>query len=498
MGRHRQRACVRILLLALLVPRAFPADAAVDVPVPGEPGVSAGDLRYHARATAFRHGETEARAEFFIRIPYREIRFVAVGNRFEAHLRLTAELLRKDGKRVAYERREARVASTDADATVDSLLGEVYTLGLVAPRGRYHYSLTVEDMNQARRGLVYQMKNKKKQGEVRGEIDMGAWLFQNPALSGIEFAWNVGPATPETPFARGPYEIPPHPSGYYGHFRDVLSAYYEIYDAPAPSEGRAYRLRTMILGARGDTLMNEVDSLRVAEGIAWPHVVSADIAALPAGHYLLRLDLFREAGQPAAGSQAEFDVLWDPQSWNSDAVDVFDITAATIMTGKQATSFRQLSRGEKEATLANTWRSIDPTPDTAENELRRTLLARIAYANAHFTIYEKGMFSDRGRTWIRYGEPDEILDERLPVSESTLGYVIQGQIPKSSSDMLSRGDTGVVDERPYQIWWYTLRGHEIVPQHAMNELNSGMKFIFVDDQGYGEYVLRYSSVSGIR
>ena len=31
----------------------------------------------------------------------------------------------------------------------------------------------------------------------------------------------------------------------------------------------------------------------------------------------------------------------------------------------------------------------------------------------------------------------------------------------------------------------------------MNELTSGMKFVFVDEQGYGEYTLRYSSTSGI-
>lgn len=446
----------------------------------------------------YRHGKDDARAEFFISVPYREILFVALEGRFEARLRITAELTEKGGKRVAYQQREARVGATDVVATVDSLLGEIYTLGLVAPLGRYRFKVLVEDMNQAKRGLIYQMKNKKKQGEIQGSIDMGDWLYKNPALSGIEFAWEIRQPSPETPFAKGPYEVVPHPSAYYGHFKDVVSVYYEIYDAPLPPEGRAYRIRTMILGAAGDTLMESLDSLRAADGSAWPHVVRADIASLPSGHYGFRMDLLAPGDTPVATTQNEFDVLWDADSWGSDAVDNFEIVASMLMPTEGALRFRQLPRGDKERELNALWRSIDPTPETAENESKESFRQRLAYANAHFTIYEKGMFTDRGRTWIRYGEPDEIQVERLPVSDKSLGYVIQGQIPQGSKELLSPTDTPVVDTRPYEIWTYTLRGNEIVPRHAMSEINSGMKFVFVDEQGYGEYLLRYSSVTGLR
>jgi GWxTD domain-containing protein len=199
-----------------------------------------------------------------------------------------------------------------------------------------------------------------------------------------------------------------------------------------------------------------------------------------------------------ASSQAEFDVLWDVDSWRPDAAEFYDITAQTLLTQEEAYNFRQLSRGEKEAKLAGVWRAIDPTPDTAENELHSEFLNRIAYANAHYTVFDKGMFSDRGRIWIQFGEPDEVQIERLPVSEKTLGVVVDGQIPKASKDLLTNPDTGVVDTRPYEIWTYNLRGHEMVPRHRMNEVSAGMKFVFVDEQGYGDYTLRYSSVSGVK
>ena len=499
MRRHPRRA-LRLLVLALACALpAAPAGAAVGVPTPGEPGVSVGDIRYHASAVAFRHDGGDARAEFFIRIPYREIKFLPAGDHFEATLRITVELLAKGGRRVGYQQRQAKLQSTVAEATLDSLLGEVYTVGLVAHRGKYHFKVTVEDMNVARRGLVYQMKDKKREGLVQGDLDMSDWLFQNPALSGIEFAWSVQDKTPETPFAKGGLEVQPHPSAYYGYYKDVLSAYYEIYDLPPPPEGRPYRVRTMIFGGAADTVLESLDSLHVTEGTAWPHTLYADVSSLPSGHYRLRIDLMDPNGAKAiASSQAEFDVLWDVDSWRPDAAEFYDITAQTLLTQEEAYNFRQLSRGEKEAKLAGVWRAIDPTPDTAENELHSEFLNRIAYANAHYTVFDKGMFSDRGRIWIQFGEPDEVQIERLPVSEKTLGVVVDGQIPKASKDLLTNPDTGVVDTRPYEIWTYNLRGHEMVPRHRMNEVSAGMKFVFVDEQGYGDYTLRYSSVSGVK
>ena len=52
-----------------------------------------------------------------------------------------------------------------------------------------------------------------------------------------------------------------------------------------------------------------------------------------------------------------------------------------------------------------------------------------------------------------------------------------------------------VDDRPYEIWTYDMKGKELVPRFGANELPSGLKFVFVDEHGYGEYTLRYSSTS---
>lgn len=471
----------------------------------GEAFASAGDIHFHARATPFRHSATEARAEFAIRIPYREMKFIPKAESlFEAQLRVTVEMWDVGGKRAGYRQQLARVQVTDLGAAADSMLGEVYKLGLPAKPGRYRYEVTVEDMNMARMGFVYKVKNQQRQGKVEGSVDMGAWLFRNPALSGIEPAWEITAAKDDATFQKGPYDVYPHPSGYYGLYKSEISGYYEIYDDPPPPGGRSYRVRSFMVGSDRDTIPAGVDSLHVTEGSAWPHAIAVDVSSLAAGHYQLVLAIQREGEPATAVTSTDFDVLWSPDSWRIDAADYYGVAAGVLLTSEEEARFQQLPMGAKEVRLEKAWQDADPTPETAENEARIEFLRRVAYANDHYTIFTPGMFSDRGRIYIRYGEPDDMKIERIPVGDKTLGYVLDprfsgasGAIPQSSREQISKTDVGVADARPYEIWTYNSHGKEATLRYGVNEITSGMKFVFTDDQGYGDYTLRYTS-TGVR
>jgi GWxTD domain-containing protein len=353
-------------------------------------------------------------------------------------------------------------------------------------------------MNVARRGLVYLMKNERRQGVVEGEADLGAWLFRRTALSGILPAWSIGTDVEEPRFSKGPYEVLPQPSGYYGLFQDVVSAYYEIYDAPPPPEGRSYRLTSRLIGADGDTVFTAHDSLHVTEGTAWPHALAIDVATLAAGHYLLSLELrSADTADPPPTTVADVDILWSAESWGAYAEDDYDVESKVLLSNEDALAFSALPLGAKEARLQELWRSVDPTPETAENEAYLEFLRRVQHANVHYTVFDRGMFSDRGRVYIRYGEPDEIRIERLPVNDRTLGVALNQEIPSESSRRVSNQDSGIVDTRPFEIWTYNFRGNEIVPRRGISETGNNLKFVFVDDQGYGDYMLRYSSTAGM-
>ncbi len=485
------------LLSACLLVAVWTGAAAAKQSYEGDLATSTGDIRFHARAVAYRHSPKEARAEFSIRVPYREVRFVPEEDRYSAKLRITVEMWNADSKRAGYLQREAILQSTDHSATVDSLLGEIYSVGLTAPPGRYTFRVLIEDMNVDRMGLVYKMKNQKKQGQVEGAIDMRDWLFQNPALSGLEFAWEIGGAAEGSPFRKGPYDVKPQPSGYFGHFQDAVSVYYEIYDAPPPPEGTRYLVASRVSNAAGDTIFASLDSLRVTEGTAWPYALAIDATSFPAGRYQLVLTLLDEHGKRVAESQDGFDVLWDVDSWGADAVDLYEATAVALLPADSVLTFRDLPMGEKERWVERLWRDADPTPDTGDNESRDEFRRRVDYSNVRYSVFERGMFSDRGRVYIRYGEPDEVKIERVPVAGKTLGYALNDKVPESSREKLTDTQSGVADQRAYEIWTYDTRGHELVHRFAANARTSGLQFVFVDEQGYGEYTLKYSSTSGI-
>lgn len=494
----RRGKCSLAPLAILLLILGATGSARAERPREPEGAGSIGDLRFHARAIPFRHGEKEVRAEFSIRVPYQQAKFLPKDSLLQADLRITVQLKSMSGKVVAQQQQAAVLQVMDRAVANDSLLGEIYAVGLPAAPGKYKFRVLVEDLNVARRGLVYVMKDQKRQGEVNGVVDLGKWLFEKPSLSGILPAWSVSPRTEESRFGKGPYEVLPQPSGFYGLYRDVFSAYYEIYDAPPAAAGRRYGLTSRIVSASGDTIFTSRDSLRVTEGDAWPHALAIDLTAIPAGHYSFHLSLeSSDAPSRPASSVTEFDVLWSAESWTPYAADGFEVAAKVLLSAEEELDFRRFPMGAKEVRIQELWRSVDPSPETADNETYQEFLRRVVHTNVNYTVFERGMFTDRGRVYIRFGEPDEVRIERLPVSDKTLGFAISGEIPREAESQVSKQNRGIVDTRPFEIWTYQLRGRELAARRGLSETNNALKFVFVDEQGYGDYILRYSSTSSM-
>lgn len=87
--------------------------------------------------------------------------------------------------------------------------------------------------------------------------------------------------------------------------------------------------------------------------------------------------------------------------------------------------------------------------------LKDEYYSRVDYANEHYAFSNrKGWQSDRGRVYIVYGQPSDI--DRQPHNP---------------------------EGKPYEIWTY-------------HELEGGVKFLFVDVTGFGDYKLMSSTMRG--
>jgi hypothetical protein len=101
-----------------------------------------------------------------------------------------------------------------------------------------------------------------------------------------------------------------------------------------------------------------------------------------------------------------------------------------------------------------------------------------------------------GRTYIRYGDPSEILKQVIPSGDNTLSQAladIAQTEDRPVGDVHQKGLGG--DMRPFEVWIY--EGDIPPPVDAdpteRRAHRKRMVFLFVDEQGLGQYTLRYST-----
>ena len=125
-----------------------------------------------------------------------------------------------------------------------------------------------------------------------------------------------------------------------------------------------------------------------------------------------------------------------------------------LMTDAERGIYPTLAPDGKRRFLRAFWARRDPTPGTPRNEAEEDFYERIAAANRRFREGGAGQIpgwrTDRGRIFLKYGDPDEVLSRPQP--GTTL---------------------------PFEVWKYT-RGKL-------------RKFCFMDLTRFGNYSLIYTN-----
>lgn len=194
-----------------------------------------------------------------------------------------------------------------------------------------------------------------------------------------------------------------------------------------------------------------------------------DLSGLPPGAYHLELLVqgreaamvrraeFRMAGfetdaaiaaSERAGARDRFTEMTEPQ------LDSLYLPLVYLMTDEESSIYHGLSVTGKRAYLRQFWRRRDPTPATAANEAQDDFYRRIDDANRRFreggAAQIPGWRTDRGRIFIKYGPPDEVL-----------------QRPQAGST------------NPYEVWKYTRA--------------RALKYVFLDVTQFGNYALIHTN-----
>jgi GWxTD domain-containing protein len=175
---------------------------------------------------------------------------------------------------------------------------------------------------------------------------------------------------------------------------------------------------------------------------------------LPPGHFATRVQLAHH--EDILTLERPFDWYWEgvPKIFSNidEAIDAM----AYIASKEEIKKLKKMAEPERHAEYLKFWEKRDPTPGTAENELRLEYYGRINFANEHFYGYKKsGWKTDMGWAYVKLGSPDSI--DRDPFSQRMITSFGRGRAIKA-----------------LEVWSY----------YSYNR-----QLIFVDENGLGEYRL---------
>ena len=374
------------------------------------------------------------------------------------------------------------------------MFGKVLLFRFPARNGRYRLTVEITDLLSQKHGLAYMGRKVSRRRKVDGEITVAVGSAGR-LIADPEFGWMEAQSGAAGAFERGSLAMLPNPDRLYGLLDQRLLV---GCTARAPDTTRAWHWTARVLDDQGAERGHQEGDGPV--GSSMTAQMTLDLSTLPAGAYTLRFEAAQTGDPSPLVKVAHFEIAWQPMTWYRDPDEVAD-EMHFIMERGEEDRFLSLGPGGREAFLDEFWRQRDPDPDTAVNEAQQAYVERVAFANRNWSHagFQRGMFTDMGRVFIRYGQPDEIERQVVPAGDQDLS-----RVQEALNEAQGR-PTGVIDspgpggdQRPWELWIYEegwVRRPLAAPRDAV--LNPKQRhrllFLFVDEQGYGDYRLRFST-----
>ena len=313
-------------------------------------------------------------------------------------------------------------------------------------------------------------RNQIRQDSVRENITIKK-ASGAPMLSDVDLCSRIVPSTDKTnPFYKNSYEVTPNPSLLFGaQFAPVVFYYTEVYDLKPDS---TYSIVAGVMDNKGAFIKQRKQNHKYsASNIVDVNLLN--VRSLPSGKYRFVVILSDTLGK-------EFSRTEKPIFINNPQVSSIAMTAYSARSADFAgmsddeliDEFRKaryiaddesIKLFDKKITtmmgrsefLAKFWSDIESGQHGQTNYTRAIYLERVITTNQRYhAMGKEGWQTDRGRVYILYAEPDEI--ERFPNSG---------------------------DSKPHEIWHY-------------NQIESGVIFVFIDRNGFGDYQLVHSTKRG--
>jgi GWxTD domain-containing protein len=395
-----------------------------------------GALDFSADWSAFRAGADSSRVDIFYAIPYDQLLYTQTtdsGLVAEFSLRLEFTGLDNGFRQEGTVLKRARIRTfQEAFAAQRNF---VDGLSVTAPPGKYRFAIAIAETSST--------------GQTEGTREDTIVLKgfnQGLALSSLQ----VG-STALTDTATGAVSVIPNPTHRFpDKGLEALYVYYEGYNLSPDSD--TYRVRAAIVGNRAgkpDTLVKTPPLSRPKQGTHVAYALGVSVAGVGPGAYTFGLELTDAATKQSVAASRDFvigSVVMEaatlslvPDSLTQLERKYYD-QIQYLATPSQLAYYKALSDTGKMAYLAKFWgvhnlAEFSRRMETADGRFQRPKV--------------RGFNTDRGRIYVKYGEPDAI-EQKVIEAES----------------------------RPREYWRY---------------YNTGYVFVFIDIRGDANYRLAWTN-----
>ncbi len=391
---------------------------------------------------------TQSYVEIYYSFNRKELEFVPQAEGVLATVLMQLTILDEQGNQVESRmwNTRSKVKSKKEAETVDFMIVDQVATSL--PPGNFRINLKATDVNSMSSG--------------EGSIDAKVKRFHPTKLelSDVEFAFSIEGDTTGSRFTKADRKILPNPSRVFTHEGGMVYFYAELYNlACAPQAKPEYELSFKVLDPSGKKVKDFGKQTKVKPGSSAVVISGINISSLAGGEYVLQLEAKDLETGKKTSSAKNFILIREPtqEELLAEEIKRFKQDVVYIASPGELNMFDQLNFQGKRNFIEEFWRRRDPDPETPENEFKIEHYRRLRLANLLFSRTQgsnDGWNTDMGRIYILYGEPSEI--ERHPSTR---------------------------EAKPWEQWNY-------------HELEGGVYFIFVDEDGYGVYRLVHSTLKG--
>ncbi|MFH2057257.1 MAG: GWxTD domain-containing protein [bacterium] len=386
--------------------------------------------RFFADFATFRDGETN-RIEVYYKIFNDGLHYVKKGDKYVANYEINVIVLGDGDQQVTAQSVDKTYVLNEYELTQSQQGFLVNQVDLTLKPG--HYALVCKMIDH----------NSNDASTVETKLESPGFN-PNGDLSDVQFIQEVDAVAGDSRFVKLGQTAVPAVERTFDNEEQKLGIYVEAY--AAEQIGRELTLEWDIKSKHG----NGEDFGDVKVPITGPAVGITDFISLTEmapGEYELSLKLV-DGASTLAERKTKFFIKWSMGSLIKNDFDYAVDQLKYVFSGEERDELKETPDSLRLEKFEELWKAKDPTPGSAQNELRDEYYRRIRYANQYFhAINREGWQTDRGMVYIKYGEPDQV--DRHPFE---------------------------LERKPYQIWYY---------------YSQRRTFVFEDSRGDGDYQLLY-------